>query len=338
MTPAERAVAPRRHPASRTRYYVLDAPEIADAEFDALLSELQALEAAHPELVTPDSPTQRVGGRPAEGLPTAAHREPMLSLDNAYDEAELRAFDERLRRALGAGDEALAYVAELKIDGLSIALTYERRPAGPRRHARRRRRGRGRDPQRPHHPRPAADAARRRPAAAIEVRGEVFLPRASFARINREREEAGEPLFANPRNAAAGTMRTLDPALVASARSARVRLSAGGRRAAPEHARRAQRRRSRRSRRGRCRSSRTGGAATASTRVIDFCGEWTDARHDLAFDTDGVVIKLDDIGAARAAGTTAKFPRWATAFKFPAQQAHDQAARRSTSTSAAPAR
>src|SRR5690349_9482246 len=126
MTPADRAVTLRaeirRH---EHAYYVLAAPEIADVEFDALLAELTAIEAAHPELCTPDSPTQRVGGAILDGLPTAKHREPMLSLDNAYDEADARAFDERLRRALGAGDEALPYVAELKIDGLSIALTYD---------------------------------------------------------------------------------------------------------------------------------------------------------------------------------------------------------------------
>src|SRR5690349_22369986 len=130
MTPAARAAKLRaeiRH--HEHAYYVLAAPEIADAEFDALLKDLQALEAAHPELVTPDSPTQRVFRGIAEGIATARHREPMLSLDNAYDEADAQAFDERLRRALGAGDEALPYVAELKIDGLSIALTYDARGA-----------------------------------------------------------------------------------------------------------------------------------------------------------------------------------------------------------------
>ena len=273
MTPAQRAATLRadirRH---EHAYYVLDAPEIADAEFDALLKELQALEAAHPELITPDSPTQRVGGAILEGLPTARHRVPMLSLDNAYDEADARAFDERLRRALGAGDEALPYVAELKIDGLSMALTYDAAGALVRGVTR----GDGVEGEdvtpnvRTIRALPLTLAGGG-PGRTIEVRGEVFLPRASFARINREREEAEEPLFANARNAAAGTMRTLDPKLVAARglgafvyqlvdtprrrRSSACRPTAADARA--------------RSRAGRCRSSRTGGAAHGIDAVLD---------------------------------------------------------------------
>ena len=323
MTPAQRAATLRaeirRH---EHAYYVLDAPEIADAEFDALLAELTAIEAAHPELCTPDSPTQRVGGAILEGLPTARHREPMLSLDNAYDEADARAFDERLRRALGAGDEALPYVAELKIDGLSIALTYDAAGALVRGVTR----GDGVEGEdvtpnvRTIRALPLTLAGGG-PGRTIEVRGEVFLPRASFARINREREEAEEPLFANARNAAAGTMRTLDPRLVAARGLGAFVYQLVDAEAAPEQ----------------CLPTH---GATLETfarwslpvephwrrcegieAVIAFCREWIDARHDLPFETDGVVIKLDDIARRETAGSTSKFPRWAFAYKFPAQQA-----------------
>jgi DNA ligase (NAD+) len=323
MTPAERAASLRadiRH--HEHAYYVLNAQEIADAEFDALLRKLQDLEAKHPELVTPDSPTQRVGGAPAEGLPTARHREPMLSLDNAYDEADAQAFDERLRRALGAGDEALPYVAELKIDGLSIALTYGADGALVRGVTRG-------DGVQGEDVTPNVRTIRALPlrlhgggpGRAIEVRGEVFLPRASFERINREREENEEPIFANARNAAAGTMRTLDPALVA-ARGLGAYVyqlvdpdAPPGARTPTHHA--------------------TLEAFTAWSlpvephwtrcagidAVLAFCREWSDRRHDLPFETDGVVIKLDDLARREQAGSTSKFPRWAFAYKFPAQQA-----------------
>src|SRR3954452_19403152 len=199
----------RRH---EERYYIHNDPEISDEEFDRLLHELERLEAEHPDLVTGDSPTQRVAGRPIEGFRTVEHLVPMLSLDNAYDEQELRAFDERVRKgaSVGAGG---AYVAELEIDGLSIADTYE---AG--RLVRGATRGdgtRGEDvTTNVRTIRALPLTLRNGPAGRIEVRGEVYLPRTSFERMNREREEAGEPLFANPRNAAAGTMRNLDPAQV----------------------------------------------------------------------------------------------------------------------------
>ncbi len=323
MTPAARAATLRadirRH---EHAYYVLDAPTIADAEFDALLKELQALEAAHPELVTPDSPTQRVGGAILEGLPTARHREPMLSLDNAYDEADARAFDERLRRALGAGDEALPYVAELKIDGLSIALTYDARGALVRGVTR----GDGVDGEdvtpnvRTIRALPLTLAGGG-PGRAIEVRGEVFLPRASFARINREREEAEEPLFANARNAAAGTMRTLDPKLVAARGLGAFVYQLVDADAAPGGADADAQRHARGVRRWSLPVEAHWTRCDGIDAVIDFCREWIDARHDLPFETDGVVIKLDDIARREQAGSTSKFPRWAFAYKFPAQQA-----------------
>jgi DNA ligase (NAD+) len=202
------------------RYYARNAPEISDEAFDRLLHELEKLEAENPDLVTPDSPTQRVAGKPSDTFPTVEHIAPMLSLDNAYNDDELRAFDERVRKGAGLGDTPVAYVAELKIDGLSIALTYE-----DGRLVRGATRGdgvRGEDvTANVRTIRAIPLALRTRLAGRVEVRGEVYLPRTSFARMNAEREKEGEPLFQNPRNAAAGTMRNLDPSLVS-----RRRLSA----------------------------------------------------------------------------------------------------------------
>jgi DNA ligase (NAD+) len=298
------------------RYYIDNAPEISDEEFDRLLHELERLEAEHPDLVTPDSPTQRVAGRPTESFPTVEHLAPMLSLDNAYNEDELRAFDERLRKAAGLGDSAVTYVAELKIDGLSIALTYEngRLVCGATR-------GDGTRGEEVtanvRTIRAIPLALRGAPTGRLEIRGEVYLPRASFERINREREEQEEPLFANPRNAAAGTMRNLDPALVArrglSAFTYQVVGDGGG----TSHG-------------DMLKAMTTWGLPVERhwrtchgiDEVYAFCQEWADGRRSLDFDTDGVVIKLDDLALRQRLGTTAKFPRWATAFKFPAQQAH----------------
>jgi DNA ligase (NAD+) len=321
-------------------YYILNTPEISDEEFDRLLHDLERLEADYPDLVTPDSPTQRVAGRPAEGFATVEHLEPMLSLDNAYSGEELRAFDERVRRGAGVGESPIAYVAELKIDGLSIALTYE---GG--RLVRGATRGDGvrgedvtanvrtiraiplslrastlREPQgRPEEARGATSPGRA-VQERVEVRGEVYLPRASFERINKEMEDAGLPLFQNPRNTAAGTMRNLDPALVA-----RRGLSAFTYQlvAAPydtvvprTHAET-------------LREMTSWGLPVEShwrrcesiDEVAAFCDEWAEKRRTLDFDTDGVVIKVDELALRERLGKTAKFPRWATAFKFPAQQA-----------------
>ncbi|HEV3486235.1 MAG TPA: NAD-dependent DNA ligase LigA, partial [Vicinamibacterales bacterium] len=333
------------------RYYVHDAPEISDAEFDELVHDLERLEAEYPDLVTPDSPTQRVGGRPAEGFPTVEHLAPMLSLDNAYDEEDLRAFDERVRKGAGRGDAPIAYVAELKIDGLSIALTYDRG-----RLVRGATRGdgvRGEDVTANVRTIKAIPLVLRGAAVdRLEVRGEVFLPRTSFERINREREESGEPLFANPRNAAAGTMRNLDPGLVARRRLGAFTYQAvlspdGGSPDLPPEvgsdANEAELAAEERVAEQRVASTfRWKSHAESLERlrdwglpvephwrrcadldaVIDFCREWGDKRADLQFETDGVVIKVDDLDLRQRLGTTAKFPRWAIAFKFPAQQAH----------------
>jgi DNA ligase (NAD+) len=303
----------RRH---EELYYVQATPEIADADFDTLLRELRELEAKHPELVTPDSPTQRVGGRPAEGFATVEHLVPMLSLDNAYDEAELRAFDDRVRRGLDTKDP-VEYVAELKIDGLSIALTYE-----DGRLVRGATRGdgvRGEDVT------PNVRTVRaiplklnEGPSGRLEIRGEVYLSRSAFARINKEQEEAGEPLYANARNTAAGTMRNLEPSLVAKrgllawtyqivwpSRTVPVsthadtlaQLKQWGAPVEPHWK-----------------------SCVGIDQVIAFCEEWRARRAELTFETDGVVIKVNALQLRDRLGYTSKFPRWATAFKFPAER------------------
>jgi DNA ligase (NAD+) len=303
----------RRH---EDLYYIHDSPEITDAEFDRLLHELEALEAQHPDLVTPDSPTQRVAGRPTESFPTVEHLAPMLSLDNAYDEDDLRAFDERLRRAAGLGDAPVPYVTELKIDGLSIALLYEN---GELKRGATRGDGVHGEDVTPNVR--TIQAIRHRlenaPPGRIEVRGEVYLPRAAFARINAEREAEGEPPFMNPRNAAAGTMRNLDPRLVRRRRlgAYTYQVVAPGVALPPTHF-------------ALLEAMRAWGLPVEEhsrrvegvDAVIEFCRAWADKRRDMQFETDGVVIKLDDLALRDRLGATAKFPRWATAFKFPAQR------------------
>ena len=340
MRPEQRARGLRdaiRH--HEERYYIHNDPEISDEEFDRLLHELERIEAEHPDFVTPDSPTQRVAGRPVEGFETVEHVVPMLSLDNAYNEDELRAFDERVRKGVRA-DAAVGYVAELKIDGLSIALTYE--DGVLVRGATRGDGTRGEDVSTNVRTIRAIPLSLREstgsgsvPSGRVEVRGEVYLPRASFERINRELEDAGEPLFANLRNTAAGTMRNLDPALVSKRRlgafvyqlvdvgrahgsaptHAEAHVGADSR-VGPTHAETLE-------------SLASWGLPVEShwkrctniDEVVAFCAEWGDKRSTLDFDTDGVVIKVDDLALRDTLGATAKFPRWATAFKFPAQQA-----------------
>ena len=328
MTPAQQIEQLRQEIRRHEElYYVQAAPEISDSEFDALMNQLKVLEQQHPELLTPDSPTQRVGGRPAEGFATVEHIQPMLSLDNAYDEAELRAFDERVRKALSqdeAGRRSLveggpAYVAELKIDGLSIALTYH-----DGRLIRGATRGdgiRGEDvTQNVRTVRAIPLSLRGGPNGRIEVRGEVYLPKKNFARINQEQLDAGEPLYANPRNTAAGTMRNLDPTLVAKRGLAAwtYQLVVGSQ----DPARRPE------SHADMLTDLAKWGLPVEPhwkkcdgiDAVVEFCESWREKRATLAFETDGVVIKLDDPQLRERLGYTSKFPRWATAFKFPAEQ------------------
>ena len=303
----------RRH---EELYYVHAAPEISDSEFDGLMRELQVLETEHPELSSPDSPTQRVGGRPAESLATVEHLMPMLSLDNAYNEDELREFDERVRRGLDT-TTAVAYVAELKIDGLSIALTYE--DGRLVRGATRGDGSRGEDvTANVRTIRALPLTLRGGPKGRVEVRGEVFLPRRNFGRLNEERMAAGEPLFANPRNAAAGAMRNLDPGLVArrglSAWTYQL-VTLTRSEAAPTHATMLERLHE-----WGLPVEKHWQRCEGIDEVWAFCERWREERQTLQFETDGVVVKLDRVALREQLGATSKFPRWATAFKFPAQQ------------------
>ena len=321
MTPVARVAELRRLIRQHEeRYYILNDPEIADVEFDALMQELGRLEADHPQLVSPDSPTQRVSGRPAEGFESVEHAEPLLSLDNTYSEEELRAFDDRVRRGLNDGGKpaGIAYVAELKIDGLSLALTYQ--DGVLVRGATRGDGTRGEDVTsnvRTIRAIPlvlGAASRAARPSGRVEVRGEVYFPRAMFERVNRERIDRGEPPFANPRNAAAGTMRHLDPALVATrGLSAWMYQVVGDVRAT--HA-------------DTLDAIRAWGLpvephwqrCVGVEALVAFCRDWDTRRRTLDFDTDGVVVKVDSTEARGRLGVTSKFPRWAVAFKFPAEQ------------------
>ena len=318
-------------------YYVYDNPEISDADYDQLLARLQQLEADYPELVTPDSPTQRVGGRPAEGFPEYVHRRPMLSLDNSYNIEDLRAFDERCRKL--ADGRQIEYVAELKIDGLSISLHYENGVL-----ARGVTRGDGRVGEDvtqnartirsvPLKIRDSGgdakgktkDSETRAQASLFstaprdfEVRGEAYLSRREFERINAEREQAEEPRFANPRNAAAGTIRQLDPRIVASRRLdlfAYDLLSADGRKAFDSHWQALEWLAGagfRVGERARCPDIEA---------VIEFCNRMESVRDALEYEIDGVVVKVNSTALQDEFGATAKSPRWAIAYKYPARQA-----------------
>jgi len=317
MDPAERIAQLRaeirRH---EELYYTHATPEITDAEFDALMRELQTLEAEYPDLLTPDSPTQRVGGRVAEGFATVPHLAPMLSLDNAYNEEELRAFDDRVRRGLET-EGPIAYVAELKIDGLSIALTYD--DGHLTRGATRGNGVSGEDvTYNVRTVRAVPLSLKGAPPGRVEIRGEVYLSKKAFERMNEEQRAAGEPLFVNPRNTAAGAMRNLDPSLVARrgllAWLYQVVLPPDTPRE-PTHA-------------GMLKALKAWGAPVEPhwqrcegiDEVVGFCEEWRDKRATLAFETDGVVIKIDELALRDRLGATSKFPRWATAFKFPAER------------------
>ncbi len=300
-------------------YYEQDAPELADAEYDELMRELLAIEAAFPARVNPDSPSQRVGSRLANQFTEVRHTRPMLSLGNAFSHDELRAFDARVRKALGLPPSPqpapdLRYVAELKIDGLAISLRYERG-----RFVRGATRGDGTTGE---------DVTanlrtisvipeRLREPVTVDVRGEVFMPKAEFARINEERAVADLPLYANPRNSGAGSLRQIDPAVTATRklsawfyqlleedggaeatqRAALDRLAALGLPVNPDRE-----------------------ASLDIEGVTAFTERWREARHHLAFETDGVVVKVDRYDQQERLGMVSRAPRWAIAFKFPPEQ------------------
>ena len=300
-------------------YYVGNAPEISDREYDELLEKLQQLEAANPELITPDSPTQRVGGRPAEGFPEVVHTRPMMSLDNSYNIEELRAFDERCQRL--AEGRKLEYVAELKIDGLSLSLSYEDGLL-----VRGVTRGDGRIGE---DVTQNARTIRSVPLRlktksidnALEVRGEVFIPRDVFERTNAEREEAGEPRFMNPRNAAAGAIRQLDSRLVARRKLDMFvyDLLVNGRKPFPTHWESLDWLES-----AGFRVNPHRKCCQTIDEVIDFANDKEALRDDLGYEIDGLVVKVNSTSLQDEFGATSKAPRWAIAYKYPARQASTQ--------------
>src|SRR5437868_4270496 len=293
-------------------YHILDQPTIDDFAYDALMRELQDLEEKHPELVTPDSPTQRVGAPPSNRFAPVEHAHPMLSLSNAFDEAEVRAFDQRIRKALGRDD--VGYVCELKIDGLAINLTYVdgRFTQG----ATRGDGSVGEDVTANLRTIKSIPLALREPVPGrVDIRGEVYLPTSAFEATNRERVEREEPPFANPRNAAAGAVRQLDPAATAKRNLAMWVYSAAGLAVDSQHALLA------RLRELGLRTNPNVRAAKNVDEVLAFIAEWGSKRHDLEYGTDGIVIKVDRVADQDALGFVSRSPRWAVAYKFPAEQA-----------------
>ena len=304
-------------------YYVLDQPLMADEVYDRLYRELEELEQQHPQWRRPDSPTQRVGGAPAEQFVTVKHTIPLYSLENAFNTGELEAWDQRWRRLEPDQPLDTGYVCELKIDGSAIALTYEYGLFV---------RGvtRG-DGQRGEDITPNLRTIRsiplrlnlEHPPARLEIRGEAFLPIGEFERINREREERGEALFANPRNAAAGTLRQLDSRIVAERRldffAYTLHTPEGGGASLPaphsqwESLERLAQLGFRVNPNRRC--------CRGLAAVEDYFNEWDQGRHQLPYMTDGVVVKLDSLELQDRLGFTQKFPRWAVALKYPAEEA-----------------
>jgi DNA ligase (NAD+) len=307
-------------------YYGLDAPEISDAEFDELMRRLQAMEAKHPELITPDSPTQRVGGKPTEGFPKVAHSRPMLSLNNVVSEEELREWDRRARELAGE-NATIAYVCEFKLDGLSMALHYREAADGSAQLVRGITRGDGTIGEdvtgnvRTIRSVPLSIAksklAKAKLPPGFEVRGEVVMPLTAFLKMNEEREAAGFSPAANPRNAAAGTIRTLEPNIVAQRRLdfyAYFALTETGNNLFEEQ------------------SDALEALATAGFRVnphreaiktidkvMEFVNRAEEKRADLGYEIDGVVIKIDSADVQRRLGYTGRAPRWAVAYKFTAR-------------------
>ncbi|MCY3763886.1 MAG: NAD-dependent DNA ligase LigA [Gemmatimonadetes bacterium] len=294
------------------RYYVLGAPAVSDEEFDRLMGELEELESGHPDLVPPDSPTRRVGSDLSGTFPAVRHDVPMLSLDNTYSEADLIEFDARLRRELPGED--LVYLAELKVDGVALSLTYENGLL-----VRGVTRGDGLQGE---EITPNVRTIRsiplrlREPVERCEVRGEVYLTRENFEAINREREEREEPLFANPRNTAAGSLKIQDPRLVVDRNLSF--FAHGLLTAEPQHDRHSE---------SLDRLEKLGFSVNSERRccnstddIVAYWRMWDGDRESLSYDIDGIVVKLDALAQQARLGATAKSPRWAFAFKFSAER------------------
>ncbi len=308
------------------RYYVLDEPEISDAEFDRLMNELKALEAEHPELITVDSPTQRVGGKPREGFVKVQHSSPMLSLDNAYNEGELRDWERRVHELSGRKD--VEYVCELKLDGLSMALRYagEERDGGKSKLALGLTRGDGSIGEDvtvnvkavrtvPLSIAPATLKKAELPQE-FEVRGEIVMPTKSFERMNEERERQGLSKFANPRNAAAGAVRVLDANITAQRRLDFYSyfLLVGGRTYFKKHSEALEALQE-----AGFKVNRTWKRAGNIDEVWKFITHWEPQRDKLDYEIDGVVIKVNDARLQHELGYTGKAPRWAIAYKYAAR-------------------
>jgi DNA ligase (NAD+) len=292
-------------------YYVLDQPSVPDAEYDRLMQELIELEKAFPELRTPDSPTQRVGGQPLEAFQKVRHEIPMLSLANAFGEEDLRDFDRRVREAL---KEEYSYVCELKIDGLAVSLSYEN---GLFVQGSTRGNGVIGEDITMNLRTIRSIPLRLKEPVSIEVRGEAFMPKKSFERLNRERKEQGEMLFANPRNAAAGSLRQLDPRIAASRNLDIFLYGIGniGNANIQSHSE------------GLDYLDKLGFKTNKERRkckgikeVLEYIKEYTEKRPTLPYEIDGIVIKVDSLAQQEKLGNTAKSPRWAIAYKFPAEE------------------
>jgi DNA ligase (NAD+) len=297
------------------RYYVLDDPDISDAEFDKLMLELKTLEEEHPELVTPDSPTQRVGGEPREGFSKVRHTRPMTSLDNSYSFEELADFDRRVLE--GSGRKAVDYVCELKLDGISIALHFEN---GGYKRAVTRGDGREGEDVTPNiktiRAVPLSVEAKTLKTAGLEesfeVRGEVIMPKEAFLELNRAQDEAGGKVFANPRNAAAGAVRVLDTSITAQRQLDlfAYALLAGERIPLKRHSDVLLKL----SEMG-FKVNRHWKKCKGIEAVVEFCQEWDEKRHTLPYETDGIVVKVDELALWEELGSTAKAPRYAIAYK-----------------------
>jgi DNA ligase (NAD+) len=302
------------------RYYVVDDPEISDAAYDRLMNKLKDLEAAHPELTTPDSPTVRVGGSPREGFQTMQHARPMLSLDNAFSYEALGEFDRRVREA--SGREKIEYIAEHKFDGLSISLQYV---GGALARGVTRGDGRVGEDVTPNVKTIRSIPLRVDPSTLkklklppnFEVRGEVVMPRKAFAELNRQQELSGGKIFANPRNAAAGGVRVLDSSITASRRLEffSYYLLVDGKSPFSKLSQSLQALKELR-----FRASADWKLCDGIEEVFAYCDHWEDKREKLPYEIDGVVVKVNSIPIQNELGYTAKAPRWAMAYKYPARQ------------------